>query len=156
MIDYTELLIPTLKALAGRDDCMVIGALGIRGAKLEGVEITINAKIVDFLLYDAVLKYADVFVSNAGYGGLMHSVMNGVLMVLAGTGQDKAEVAMRGEWAGIAVNLRTKTPTVEALQKAVGRVLSETDFKVRCTQIQRENEQLNCLVQLEKLIDGKA
>jgi UDP:flavonoid glycosyltransferase YjiC (YdhE family) len=63
---------------------------------------------------------------------------------------------MRGEWAGIAVNLRTKTPTVEALQKAVGRVLSETDFKVRCTQIQRENEQLNCLVQLEKLIDGKA
>jgi UDP:flavonoid glycosyltransferase YjiC (YdhE family) len=88
MIDYTELLIPTLKALAGRDDCMVIGALGIRGAKLEGVEITINAKIVDFLLYDAVLKYADVFVSNAGYGGLMHSVMNGVLMVLAGTGRE--------------------------------------------------------------------
>ncbi|KAL4744721.1 hypothetical protein BDW72DRAFT_212252 [Aspergillus terricola var. indicus] len=155
-IDYTELLIPTLKALAGRDDCMVIGALGIRGAKLEDVEIPGNAKIVDFLLYDAILKYADVFVSNAGYGGLMHSVMNGVPMVLAGTGQDKAEVAMRGEWAGIAVNLRTNTPTVDALQKAVDRVLSETDFKTRCIEIQRENEQLNCLVQLEKLIDGDA
>ncbi|KAL4973033.1 UDP-Glycosyltransferase/glycogen phosphorylase [Aspergillus desertorum] len=154
-VDYTELLIPTLKALADHDQCMVIGTLGIRGAQLgESVQMPVNAQIVDFLLYDAILAHADVFVSNAGYGGFMHSVMNGVPMVLAGTGQDKAEVAMRGEWAGIAVNLRTSTPTVEALRKAVDKVLSDSRFKTRCMEIRRENEELNCLAQLEKLING--
>ncbi|KAL5048575.1 hypothetical protein BDW71DRAFT_205273 [Aspergillus fruticulosus] len=156
-LDYTELLIPTLKALADRDDCMVIGALGTRGAKLEGdVEVPGNAKVVDFLLYEAILAHADVFVSNAGYGGFMHSVMNGVPMVLAGTGQDKAEVAMRGEWARIAVNLQTSTPTIEAIGKAVDKILLESSFKTRCVEIRRENEELNCLAQLEKLVDGDA
>ncbi|KAL4901174.1 hypothetical protein BDW74DRAFT_187829 [Aspergillus multicolor] len=156
-LDYKELLIPTLRALGEREDCMVIGALGIRGSKLEeGVEVPANAKVVDFLLYDAVLEHADVFVSNAGYGGFMHSVMNGVPMVLAGTGQDKAEVAMRGEWAGIAVNLRTSTPTDKALQEGVDKVLSDSSFKKRCVEIRQENEELNCLALLEKLVNGDA
>ncbi|RDW67428.1 glycosyltransferase [Aspergillus mulundensis] len=156
-LDHNELLLPTLRALSDREDCMVIGALGTRGSKLEeGVEVPGNAKVVDFLLYDAILEHADVFVSNAGYGGLMHSVMNGVPMVLAGTGQDKAEVSMRGEWAGIAVNLRTSTPTVEALREGIDKALSDSAFKKRCVEIRRENEELDCLAQLEKLVNGDA
>ncbi len=43
--------------------------------------------------------------------GVLQAMTNGVPMVLAGATEDKLEVAMRAEYAGIAVNLRTETPT---------------------------------------------
>ncbi|KAF7596412.1 hypothetical protein BBP40_001719 [Aspergillus hancockii] len=152
MVDYSTLLIPTMQALADRDDIMVVGTLGVKGAKLDSFELPKNARIVDFLVYDAVLPYVDVFVTNGGYGSFMTGVMHGVPMVMAGKSQDKAEVSMRGEWAGIAVNLRTNTPSLEALRDGVDRILTDSKFKARAVEIQRENEELNCVVQLERVI----
>lgn len=86
-LDYKSLLIPTIQTLADRDDLIVIGVLGVKGAKLDGVEIPRNAKVVDYLMYEAVLPHTDVFVTNAGYGGFILSVMHGVPMLLAGTGR---------------------------------------------------------------------
>ncbi|KAJ5091584.1 UDP-Glycosyltransferase/glycogen phosphorylase [Penicillium alfredii] len=151
-IDYDMLLIPAIQALADRDDVFVIAVLGAKGAKLDGFEVPVNAKVVDYLSYDAVLTYADAFVTNGGYGSFMHGVMHGVPMVMAGTTQDKAEVSMRGEWAGIAVNLRTDTPSREALRDGVDRILADSKFKIRCSEIQQENEELNCIAQVEKII----
>jgi UDP:flavonoid glycosyltransferase YjiC (YdhE family) len=87
-LDYNMLLRPTIQAISDRDDCFVIGVLGVKGATLDGVSIPANTQVVDFLPYDAVLPYVDVFVSNAGYGGFLHGVMNGVPMVLAGSGRE--------------------------------------------------------------------
>jgi UDP:flavonoid glycosyltransferase YjiC (YdhE family) len=56
---------------------------------------------------------------------------------------------MRGEWAGIAVNLRTDTPSVETLRDGVDKVLGDSSFKTRCVEFQRENEELNSLAQVE-------
>ncbi|KAL2827488.1 glycosyltransferase family 1 protein [Aspergillus pseudoustus] len=151
-LDYDMLLKPTIEALADRDDCLVIAALGVKGATLNGVTLPPNAKVVDFLLYDAVLPYADAFVSNAGYGGFLHGVMHGVPMVLGGSGQDKAEVSARGEWAGIAVNLKTDRPSVEAIRDSVNTVLTDSKYKTRCVEIQRENEELDSRAQVERAI----
>ncbi|KAL2825762.1 glycosyltransferase family 1 protein [Aspergillus cavernicola] len=151
-LDYDMLLKPTIEALADRDDVFVIGVLGQPGATLDGVTLPANVRVVNFLLYDAVLPYVDVFISNAGYGGFLHCVMHGVPMVLAGSGQDKAEVCMRGQWAGIAVNLKTDRPSVEALRDGVYRLLGDSSFKTRCVKIQRENEELNSLAQVERAI----
>ncbi|KAL3494391.1 UDP-Glycosyltransferase/glycogen phosphorylase [Aspergillus germanicus] len=151
-LDYNMLLKPTIEALADRDDCFVIGVLGVKEAILGGVTIPANTRIVDFLPYDAVLPHADVFVSNAGYGGFLHGVMDGVPMVLAGSGQDKSEVCTRGEWAGIAVNLKTDTPSVDAIRDAVNTVLTDTKFKALCVEIQRENEALDSRAQVERAI----
>ncbi|KAL3456533.1 glycosyltransferase family 1 protein [Aspergillus heterothallicus] len=153
-VDYGMLVKPTIEALAGRQggDCFVIAALGVRGATLEGFTLPENARVVDYLLYDAVLPHVDVFVSNAGYGGFLHGVMHGVPMVLGGMGQDKAEVCARGQWAGIAINLKTDTPTVEAIRDAVNTVLTEPKYKERCVEIQRENEALDSRAQVERAI----
>ncbi|PYI02360.1 UDP-Glycosyltransferase/glycogen phosphorylase [Aspergillus sclerotiicarbonarius CBS 121057] len=153
-IDYTELIIPTMQALANRDDVMVISVLGIRDARLDGFEIPNNAKVVDYLSYDAVLPYIDVFVTNGGYGSFTHGIMNGVPMVMAGTGQDKAEVSMRVEWAGIGVNLRTDNPSLEAIRDGVDKIITDPGFKTRSVDIQRENEELDCAAALERFIMG--
>ncbi|KAL4792088.1 UDP-Glycosyltransferase/glycogen phosphorylase [Aspergillus venezuelensis] len=152
MVDYNMLVIPTIKAMAGWDDCIVVAVLGVKDAKLEDVTVPANVRVVDYLLYDAILPYADVFVTNAGFGGFMHGVMNGVPMVLAGVDQDKAEVSARGEWSGIGVNLRTAWPTAEAVQEGLDKILTNSKYKMRCVEIRRENEELDCLAQLEHFI----
>lgn len=61
-------------------------------------------------------------------------------------------MSMRGEWAGIAINLRTSTPSADAIRDGVDKILGDSSFKTRCVKIQRENEELDCRVQLERLI----
>ncbi|KAK4035314.1 glycosyltransferase [Parachaetomium inaequale] len=148
---YDELLIPTINALAARTDLIVVVTLGLRGAELD-IPIPANTIVVDYFPYDAVLPYTDVFVSNAGYGGFMHGVMNGVPMVLAGTIADKGEVCARAEWAGVAVNLRAQKPSEEAIRAGVDKVLGDEGFKKRAVELQRENQGLDALAQVERII----
>lgn len=59
---------------------------------------------------------------------------------------------MRGEWAGVAVNLKTDLPSVEALRDGINKVLNNSSFKERCVEIQHENEELDNLAQVERAI----
>ncbi|KAL4870860.1 hypothetical protein BDV12DRAFT_165387 [Aspergillus spectabilis] len=36
---------------------------------LEGIELPANAKVVDYLAYDAILPHADAFITNGGMEG---------------------------------------------------------------------------------------
>lgn len=91
---YDEVIIPTIRALAQREDVIVIALLGVKGASLSAdVEIPANTKVVDYMPYDAALEHADLFVSNGGYGSMTHGVINAVPMVVAGMTEDKTEVS---------------------------------------------------------------
>ncbi|PHH90566.1 hypothetical protein CDD83_3292 [Cordyceps sp. RAO-2017] len=152
--DWRQLLLPTLAALADRSDVIVVAALGYRGARLdEGVSVPSNARVSDYVPYDAILPHADVFVSNAGYGAFCHAVMNGVPSVFAGQTEDKLEVSMRAEWAGFAHNLRTQTPTADELRDGVAKVLADARYKRRALELQRENEAMDCLSRIERQIE---
>ncbi|KAK0706185.1 glycosyltransferase family 1 protein [Lasiosphaeria miniovina] len=160
MLDYSELIVPTIKALASRDNVILVATLGKRGASIalgEGedplAEIPANTKVIDYLPYDALLPYADVFICNAGYGGFMHGVMNGVPMVLAGTQADKAEVAARAEYVGVAVNLRATSPTPGALRAGIDKVLSNESYKNKAVELKAENEAMDAMGQIEKIVD---
>ncbi|KAK3904452.1 glycosyltransferase [Staphylotrichum tortipilum] len=142
--DYSMLLAPTVRVLAGRRDVLLIALLGKRGletppgvlpAPEEGVDVS-NVRVVDFIPYDAALKYADVMVFNAGYGGFMHCVVNGVPVVAAGLTEDKCEVAARVEWTGVGLDLRTGRPTPEAVGAAVDEILgSKGKFRARAKEL---------------------
>lgn len=60
---------------------------------------------------------------------------------------------MRGDWAEIDVNLRTDVPGPEAIRDGVNKILTRSSFKTRCVEIQHENEELNAVAQLEKIIN---
>lgn len=152
-VDHTELLIPALCALASRSDLIIIATLGSRGKTLpSNVKVGANARILDYFAYDAVLPKADVFVTNGGFGSYSHGVVHGVPMVLAGAQLDKADVSARAEYCGIAIDLRTRNPTKEALADAVDKVLREPKYKMRSVAIKKENEALDALGTLEKIL----
>ncbi|OAQ99224.1 hypothetical protein LLEC1_01877 [Akanthomyces lecanii] len=152
-VRYDQLLIPAMNALADRNDVSVVAILGRRGAQLPAeTAIPSNAHVVDYLSYDMILPRASVFVLNAGYGGFMHGIVNGVPMVLAGGSEDKPEVANRGEYAGVGINLRTGTPTEIQIREAVDEILSHSKYEKRVKEIQVENENMRAMDSVEEEI----
>ncbi|KAK4182165.1 udp-glucuronosyl udp-glucosyltransferase [Podospora australis] len=145
-LDATILIVTALRALATRSDLLVVALLGKRGATLplrsDGSEEPVppNARVLDYFPYDMVLRHADVFLAIAGYGALQHAVANGVPMVLGGDTEDKPQVALRGEQAGFAVNLRMGRPTEEAISEGLDRVLREPAYKKRAMELKKQAE----------------
>lgn len=152
-LDYEDLIIPTVKGLAKRPDVIVVSILGVRGATLpttDGFETPANARVVDFLPYDAILEHADIFVTNGGYGGLAHGVLNGVPMILAGTSEDKAEVCARGAYAGFAINLNVQRPTSQQIYEASEKIFTDPTFKHRALRLMQDNEDLDAISIIER------
>ncbi|KAK0665953.1 family 1 putative glycosyltransferase [Cercophora samala] len=157
--DYTMLLAPTIKALAGREDVLVIALLGKQGLETppevlpQGVELG-NVKVVDFMPYDSVLEHADVMVFNAGYGGFVHCIVNGVPVVAAGLTEDKCEVSARVEWTGAGINLRTGRPAPEAVAAAVDTILGDDKYRLRARELAGQVAKGNPVEVVEKEIIG--
>ena len=157
--DYSDLVIPTIHALRDVKDLLVVAVLGKKDAVLPTTRTTplpANTRVVDYLPYDAILPYTSVFVMNAGYGGLCHGLTNGVPMVLAGASEDKPEVAMRAEYAGIGLNLRTGQPTELQIRDAVHDILANPRYKNRAMEIKRENEDMKVIDVVENHVIDRA
>jgi len=127
--DFSRLVHPTLEALADRDVLVVVSAGGRPVSELG--ELPANARAAEFFDYDLLLPKTDVFVTNAGFGGVQYALSHGVPIVAAGDTEDKPEVSMRADWSGVGVSLRTGTPSASAVGAAVDRVLGEPSFRER-------------------------
>ncbi|KAI1774420.1 glycosyltransferase family 1 protein [Hypoxylon cercidicola] len=146
-INPHDLIIPTLRAFASRlNNVLVVAILGWKDANLSryNVDVPSNARIADYLSYDAVLAHADVWIHNAGFGAVNHGIANGVPMVVAGEGMDKTENSRRVEWSGIGIDLGTATPSTEQVRDAVECVLREDRYTRRVQELQKESEEIDC------------
>ncbi|KAK4656397.1 hypothetical protein QC762_311480 [Podospora pseudocomata] len=152
---YHELMIPVIQAMADREDVLVVATLGEKGEPnpLPEEETPRNVRMVDYFPYEAILPHADVFVSNAGYGGFMHGIMNGVPMVLAGLIADKGDVCQRAARAGVAVNLGVSNPSVEQVKEGIDTVLGDEKYRQRVKEIEEENVKADSLGQIESIIE---
>lgn len=124
--DPTQLLVPTLRALAD-EDVLVVVATGGRPVETLG-ELPGNARAAEYLPYDALLPRTSVLVTNGGYGGVHHALRHGVPVVVAGKTEDKVEVAARVAWTGAGVRLRTSRPRPARVRRAVRRLLDDPSY----------------------------
>ncbi|MCJ1393394.1 hypothetical protein MMC18_006268 [Xylographa bjoerkii] len=137
--DIDQLVIPALDAFKNRSDLIVVIAVGKKGATLPAdVPIPSNCKVADYIPYDDLLPYCDVFVTTGGYGAFQRALNHGTPLVISATTEEKPETAMRAEWAGVAVNLRTSNPSTEQLEQAIDEILSNKKYKTRALEIQAE------------------
>ncbi|MFD4421332.1 glycosyltransferase [Agromyces sp. NPDC058484] len=127
--DLDRLVRPTVDALADRDVLVVVSTGGRPMEELG--PLPANARAAEFLPYDLLFPKTDVFVTNAGFGGAQYALSHGVPLVAAGDTEDKPEVSMRAEWSGVGVNLKTGTPSAEAIGRAVDRVLADRGYRDR-------------------------
>ncbi|KAK7978168.1 UDP-glucosyltransferase B1 [Apiospora saccharicola] len=139
-MDFSQLVVPTMAALADRSDVLVIVALGRPGTSLPvDVDIPSNCRVAEYIPYDDLLPHSDVFVTTGGYGSFQRALLHGTPLVMAGTTEEKPETAARAEWAGVAVSLRTSHPSTGQLREAVDEILGNTDkYKARALEIKAE------------------
>lgn len=123
--DFSELIEPTLQALADRPVLVV----AVTGRQVTLPKVPANARVAGFIPFGSLLPHADVLVSNGGFGSVQQALTYGVPLVLAGAKEDKPESNTRLASTGAAVNLATGAPTPEAISEAVESVLTRDDYR---------------------------
>ena len=140
-VDLTELIVPTIRALA-EEDVLVVASTGGRETRLVadgyGGRLPDNVRVAEYLPYDLLLPRVDAMVTNGGYGGVHFGLQHGVPLVVSGETEDKKEVSARVAWSGAGINLKAQRPKPEAIAKAVRRVLSDGSFRSASDRIGRD------------------
>ena len=153
--DYRQVIAPTLEALAGDDDILIVASTG--GRPLDTLPpLPPNARAAQYLPYDQLLPLTDVYVTNGGYGGVQYALRYGVPIVTSSGQEDKPEVAGRVSWSGVGRRIRSATPTPAAVRRAVRTVLNDPRYRDRAQQVSRSMAQASGLVGLTRVIDQVA
>lgn len=135
-----DLLRPTIRGLAD-EDVLVIATTG--GQPVDGLAngLPSNVRLERFIPHGHLLPHVDVMITNGGYGGTQYALAHGIPLVAAGRTQDKPEVCARIAWAGVGINLKTKSPKPTQVKQAVRRILTDPSFKKRAQAIQSDYAQ---------------
>ncbi|MFE4832246.1 glycosyltransferase [Streptomyces sp. NPDC056672] len=158
--DLADLVVPTLRALAG-EDALVIAATGrkdgpaaVRALMHEGVPG--NVRLADYVPFELLLPATDVLVTNGGYGGVHTALRHGVPQGVAGATEDKPKVAARVAWSGAGIDLRTGRPSETALRTAVTDVLGVPDYRTRARELCAEMNRFDALGHIALLVEKHA
>ncbi|MDD5581182.1 MAG: glycosyltransferase [Methylobacter sp.] len=136
--DYSDLLIPTLQALA-RENCLVVAATGGKPVEQLGMDsIPDNVRLAPFIPYQHLLPLVDVMITNGGYGGVQLALANGVPLVGAGQTEEKPEICARIHWSGAGINLKTHNPAPARIRKAIKKVLETPSFRNNAQRLKAE------------------
>lgn len=90
-----HLIKPTIEALAGEDDLLLVVTTPDAEKLNEQMKIPRNVRIDKWLPHQELLKYVKVMITNGGYGGVLTALSFGVPLVGAGLTEDKAMVNSR-------------------------------------------------------------
>lgn len=136
--DVEKLIVPTLEAFK-ETNCLVVVTTG--GAQTEELRERFpyhNIIIEDYIPFDSIMPYVDVYVTNGGYGGVLLGIQNGLPMVVAGVHEGKSEICARVGYFKLGVNLRTEKPKAKQVRKAVEQVLSDSTYQHHTRRLARE------------------
>ena len=139
--DPTELLQPTLRALASRP-VTVLATTGRRDVVDVGIPVPPNATVVDFADFSHELATTAIAVTNGGWGGVLEVLSTGVPLIVAGGDLDKPEIAARVGWSEAGIDLRTGRPRAAAVGRAVDLVLADPRYRERAQLIAHELQEL--------------
>ncbi|MBI6550098.1 glycosyltransferase [Xenorhabdus lircayensis] len=143
-IDFNQLLLPTLRALATLP-VRVLAITGGRSVDVLGEKIPENARMVEYLNFEHWLPRASIFITNGGYGSLNSAIRHGVPLVVAGTGDGKLEAVARVIWSRCGISLHTDTPSEQQLYQAVTRILSSPIWRQQAQIIKADYDAHNAL-----------
>lgn len=150
-MDFSQLVGPTLEAMAEREVLVVVATGGRALSELPALPA--NARAAEFLPYDQLLPRTSVYVTNGGYGGVNLALRHGVPIVVTGGKEDKPEVGARIQWTGVGRRLRAETPSVRALSRAIDDVLASSDYRFTAREMAAAMEDADGLAGIARVID---
>ncbi|WP_457099947.1 glycosyltransferase [Microbacterium sp. P5_E9] len=129
--DPGKLMIPAIEAFAGRDRLLVVVTGGVGTDDLRSRFPQDNVLIEDFVDFDLLFPHTELYVTNGGLGGVLLALSHGVPLLTAGTREGKGDINARLAYRGLAVDLRTETPSARAIARGADRVLKDAEMQSR-------------------------
>jgi UDP:flavonoid glycosyltransferase YjiC (YdhE family) len=100
-------------------------------------------------------EQVDVLVNNGGYGAIMTALDSGIPVIVAGSGQDKIVTNNLVEYTGVGINLRSKTPSVDAIREGVSKVLDDGKYKLNAVMMSRKFEEYDVGTVFDNVIQSE-
>ncbi|MGE2734870.1 glycosyltransferase [Mycolicibacterium vaccae] len=149
--DLDQLITPTLRGLAECDDILVVATTGGGPGRPMRAPIPDNARVTDWVPYSALMPHVDVMITNGGYGGVQYALSHGVPLVVAGETSDKAEVAARVSYSGVGIDLKTATPSPQALRAAVMQLRDDDRYRTAARRLRTE---IDCATPIDAIANA--
>ncbi|WP_426321762.1 glycosyltransferase [Microbacterium sp. E-13] len=134
--DPRKLMIPAIEAFAGGDRLLVVVTGGVGTEELRSRYSQDDVLIEDFVDFDLLFPHAELYVTNGGLGGVLLALSHGIPLLVAGTREGKGDINARLAYRGLAVDLRSETPSVRALRRGADRVLGDRGMRARIGAVQ--------------------
>lgn len=150
--DFTKLLIPTLEAFQKSEYLLVVTTGGSGTKELRERYPFENIVIEDFIDFADIMPYADIYITNGGYGGVMLSITNGLPMVVAGIHEGKNEINARVEYFNLGINLRTEYPTPKKIKESVDKILADSQYRKNVRSLSDEFKMYNPNTLIEEYV----
>lgn len=155
--DVEKLLVPSLEALKNSDTLLIVTTGGSQTEELRKRFPYNNIIIEDFIAFSDIMPYADAYITNGGYGGVMLGIEYQLPLVVAGVHEGKNEINARIGYFKLGVNLKTEKPKPQQILKAVKTVLNDKQYRDNVKRLQKEFTQYDpaalCATHLKELLD---
>jgi MGT family glycosyltransferase len=138
-----KIIVPALEAFKNSDVLVVCTTGGSQTAELKAKYPQANIIIEDFIPFADVMPYADAYITNGGYGGVLLGIENKLPLVVAGVHEGKNEICARVGYFKYGINLKTETPTPQQIRKAVEEVFSNPVYRQNVEKLEKEFRQYN-------------
>lgn len=139
--DVEKLLVPTLEAFKNSNTLVVCTTGGSKTKELKERYPQYNIIIEDFIPFGDVMPYADVYITNGGYGGVMLGIENKLPLVVAGVHEGKNDINARVGYFKLGINLKKERPASQQILHAVKEVLNNPEYKQNAEKLAGEFRQ---------------
>ncbi|MFT3932546.1 MAG: glycosyltransferase [Chitinophagaceae bacterium] len=136
--DINKIIVPALEAFKKTETLVICTTGGSQTAKLRNLYPYDNIIIEDFIPFHDVMPYADAYITNGGYGGVMMGIENNLPLVVAGIHEGKNEICARVGYFKLGINLKTEKPLPTQLADAVNEVISNPLYKQNVRKLSKE------------------
>jgi MGT family glycosyltransferase len=141
--DVEKLLVPALEAFKDTSTLVICTTGGSQTEELRKRFPQRNIIIEDFIPFDNVMPYANVYITNGGYGGVMLGIENELPMVVAGVHEGKNEICARIGYFKLGINLSTEKPTPLQIKNGVAKILADTMYRTNVERLSKEFNRYN-------------
>lgn len=157
--DPEKIIVPTLEAFKDSQHLVIVTTGGSKTAALRERYPAANVIIEDFIPFDDVMPYTDVYVTNGGYGGVLLGIQHQLPLVVGGIHEGKLEINARVGYFNLGIDMKTEKPTPALVKESVETVLSNGVYKQQVKKLgaefNRYDPQVLCAGYVAEILQSK-
>ncbi|HBE41550.1 MAG TPA: glycosyl transferase [Bacteroidales bacterium] len=134
--DQNKLIIPALEALKDKNYLLLVATGNINTDELRKKYNLPNIIIEDFIDFDFILDFTDLYITNGGYGGVILSLSKGIPILTAGITEGKNDINARIRYYKVGIDLKTENPSSDKIRIKTEEMLVNKTFKDNASRLQ--------------------